>query len=630
MTELVFQTLSIEHFRCFAAKQTFQLSPGPGLWFLRGKNEVEPALSANGAGKSTVFEAFCWVIGGETSKGLRNPDLKPWVGKGTPTVELRLLKDGEPHSIRRQAVTNGLQIDGVEAGAGEAEKLLGLPLEVLLNTNLFAQGAALFLDKKPKEKFELLSAVLPLERWEDRSIRAAARVKELEALEAEMRGEATGLRSALEQTESLLIRTQGDSTEWERDKQDAAENAELNVKQIEIQLAQYQPRVDAVELAHDGAWVRLREMRVDIVTLRDAQTKAEQACHTWENEQTALKRDRDRLARELAKLEEAKVCPSCGQPVKKANLKTHKAELEAQLEEILPKIQRFIPEDLVEPFDEAQARYAQLNEKLVQAERETDELQSKLLHGKSAIERMKAELIAAKAKRDANKDERNPYADQIQALRQQKRKQEGEIEELEGDLQKAQVQIKRVGFWVKGFKDVALYLIEEVLQELEAVTNALLGEVGLAGWQVNYAIERETKSGTVQRGINLAITPPYDYLRAGGKGGGSGGAASSHPPIKWESWSGGEGQRLRLVGSLALSEVLLGHSGVSTNLEVFDEPTQHLSSAGVADLCTYLSARAKAQGKTIWLIDHQAREGAAFAGSVTVTKTEKGSIFATG
>jgi DNA repair exonuclease SbcCD ATPase subunit len=205
-------------------------------------------------------------------------------------------------------------------------------------------------------------------------------------------------------------------------------------------------------------------------------------------------------------------------------------------------------------------------------------------------------------------NQQNPYREQIQTLRRKKSQLEAEQAQLETQLQKISRRIERHKFWIKGFKDVRLFIIEEILQELELATNAMLGEVGLLDWWVQYDIEKETKSGTTQRGINVVILSP-----------------SNKQAVRWETWSGGEGQRLRLISALALSEVLLSHAGVQTNLEMLDEPTSHLSTEGVQDLCEFLAQRARQTGKQIYYIDHTAVESTHFDRVLTVTKDKHGS-----
>jgi DNA repair exonuclease SbcCD ATPase subunit len=168
--------------------------------------------------------------------------------------------------------------------------------------------------------------------------------------------------------------------------------------------------------------------------------------------------------------------------------------------------------------------------------------------------------------------------------------------------------MERTKFWVKGFKDIRLLVIEEVLQELELTSNAMLAEVGLVDWRISYVIERETKAGTTSRGLNVSILSP-----------------KSRDAVKWESWSGGEGQRLRMVGALALSEVLLDHVGIQPDFEVLDEPTQHLSAEGVRDLCDFLAVRAEQLERRTFYIDHMAVESAQFSSTTTIEKDADGS-----
>jgi len=202
----------------------------------------------------------------------------------------------------------------------------------------------------------------------------------------------------------------------------------------------------------------------------------------------------------------------------------------------------------------------------------------------------------------------NPHLGQIRDLTRRKNAMKDEIAELEIVHKKLLRRVERTKFWAKGFKDVQLYVVEEVLQELELVSNTLLSEMGLDDWEIKYAIEKETQAGTVQRGLNVTVLSP-----------------DNDKPVKWESWSGGEGQRLRVLGALALSEVLLNHAGITTNLEILDEPTRGLSDEGVDDLCRYLALRAEQLNKQCWLIDHAAIPSAQFTSTLTVIRDKKGS-----
>src|SRR5438105_2322957 len=107
--QLIFQRLEIENFKCFTTKQVFDLTQyTPGLNFLQGRNDVEPALGSNGAGKSSVFDALTWCIYGRTVDNLRNPDIKPWYGKGTTRIGLKGVRSTYRFNLIRTANPNGL------------------------------------------------------------------------------------------------------------------------------------------------------------------------------------------------------------------------------------------------------------------------------------------------------------------------------------------------------------------------------------------------------------------------------------------------------------------------------------------------------------------------------------------
>src|SRR5512135_1806856 len=118
---LKFLNITLKNFRSFTAAQTLNLSLDTnGVIFMRGRNDVEPQLGANGAGKSSVWHALCWCLYGKTPEGLRNTDIKPWTGKEAPTVTLAIKINGQHYTITRRAITNGLTINEEEVGAEEA------------------------------------------------------------------------------------------------------------------------------------------------------------------------------------------------------------------------------------------------------------------------------------------------------------------------------------------------------------------------------------------------------------------------------------------------------------------------------------------------------------------------------
>jgi hypothetical protein len=73
----------------------------------------------------------------------------------------------------------------------------------------------------------------------------------------------------------------------------------------------------------------------------------------------------------------------------------------------------------------------------------------------------------------------NPFAQELMSLRKRIDQLTGDIEVLTKTFTIKQRKYERTHFWVKGFRDVRLHIIEDVLQELELCSNAMLDELGL-------------------------------------------------------------------------------------------------------------------------------------------------------
>src|SRR5688572_15629095 len=88
----------------------FSLPGVSGLYLITGSNEENPRSGSNGLGKSTLFNAICWVLYGKIPNGAKASELlNTNQGKGYK-AEI----DYFGHHILRSWNPNGLKLDGVE------------------------------------------------------------------------------------------------------------------------------------------------------------------------------------------------------------------------------------------------------------------------------------------------------------------------------------------------------------------------------------------------------------------------------------------------------------------------------------------------------------------------------------
>ena len=154
-----------------------------------------------------------------------------------------------------------------------------------------------------------------------------------------------------------------------------------------------------------------------------------------------------------------------------------------------------------------------------------------------------------------------------------------------------------------------MYLIEEALLQLEIETNKALADLGFTSeWRIKYSIEKRSKTGHSISGFNVAVQSPH-----------------STKPVPFAAWSGGEKQRLKIAGSIGFIALMSARTGLEFGIEVYDEPTQHLSPQGIDSLLETLRIRAYETNKRIWLVDHHTLDYGDFAGRAVISKQEAGS-----
>lgn len=600
MTNLSFVWMVLEDFKSFNGKHRIDFADFDiGVHFVRGRNQRHKRLGPNGTGKSTLWDALCWCLTGKTPRGLRNPDVRPRGKKVTVRVRIKFASG----YVQRTAFPNTLTLNGKDVGQEQIDAFTGLSFEVLNHTLLLGQFRPLFFDIDAGDKMQLLSDVLVLDRWETRSQLAAERARGFEKEHTVELTTQFSLRDQLTRAQEQYTVAKAERDAWEARRTRQMDDAANEIKNLDGIIATCQDQIDRATLALDSAGTEVKQLVIDIEKAERGYALAAEAYYVRTQEVGAIHLRADQMQDECDGLGKGSKCPTCGQPLH--NAIARRAELRRQIEEL--RAER-VSTKLTTAKENAQLKLTVLTDAKRDFEAKAEAARDILDLKRPGLAPLNARRRVVQDNVKAGFNEPNPHADRTQDARQEVRRLEAAIEDSSDKVAVLLRRIDRATFWVKGFKDIRLYVVGEVLQELELTTNAMLEDVGLSGWSIKYGIERETKKGTVKQGLNVLVQEP-DHDK----------------PVRWESWSGGESQRLRLVGALALAEVLLAHAGVTTNLEILDEPTQHLSAEGVRDVCDYLVERARYLKRQIWYVDHMSVDSARFASVTTVVKDRTGS-----
>jgi DNA repair exonuclease SbcCD ATPase subunit len=546
--------IELEDFRSFKGKHTFTFPTKPGLYAITGKNLINPTLGPNAIGKSSFLEAIRWCNYGHTSRGLKASDIINYDAKScSVTVEQNVA--GELLTVTRTQSPNSLRLNGTIVDQQTLEKHLRLGPQAYDYAVMFPQFGDAFFDKSPGDKLALFSQIMELDYWLERSKAADDLAKELAlekgTLEQALARNDSILKTLSDDVAALIIKRDS----FEAEKQQAIRRHKEALQQAKTDAAKLDQRLATADEALTGLHQRLERAEGRVAALDRLELKLQTV--------TAALQKLDGLDA---------TCPTCLQQVNECHLRDEKAKITREVRLTTAEI---------DDIDVKRSDLKAIKQNIRDFEDERRDSQAKQSRADSEIRRLK-QNIEDEQKRP------NPYLEMIEAKKNQHLKLKGEIAKTQEAFTQTEQDHAAVSFWVSGFKRVRLFIVEQALQQLELEINNCLGSLGLMEWAIKLDVERENKSGGITKGFTVMIYPP-----------------SVAKPIRFEAYSGGETQRLRLAGNLGLANLIMERAGLRNTIEFFDEPSAHLSDEGTLDLADTLAQRAVDAGRSIFIIEHR-------------------------
>jgi DNA repair exonuclease SbcCD ATPase subunit len=620
MTDFKLKRIILEGFRSFKQKTVIQLEREPGLYFVSGNNIINPELGSNAVAKSSIFDSISWVLYGKTVEKLRGQVIINWASK-TCTGSLELSKDGQDYIITRTQSPNSLTISPPLIKNGESQETLvqadidefmNLTHEKFLYACIVGQFEDSFiLDLGPTERLNLFSEIMSLTFWEQCSKRASEQAIHFQNIVNLLEIKKKGWQSTCDDLKAQESALNASSDEFEKNRQkdlaalkqqiretfSAAIKAEKQAEQNKVQITKI--GIKNSTWTQDSGRVKENLEKIDL-----DQIQINQLMTTAETTKTVL-------TTELNKWKQLDICPYCSNKADPELITSHKTQVIKQLillgKELIQLDKK--KSSLVEQENINLENLNSLETKIANERDIIDSLNKK--YGEAlATKQLKLEKLEQLKKSITTLENgSNPYTSLIDSNRTEQNKFIANISELEIEL--ASLIKDQIGnqFWIKGFKELRLWVIQDALLSLEIEANNILAKLGLSEWILKFQIERETSSGDISKGFHALVKPPgtEDYIPLG-------------------AYSGGEKQRLKLGGTMGLSSLIQSYKGVNFNLMVLDEPTTFLSGEGTNNLIECLAEEAKASGRVIYFIDHTQIQSPHFKGIIRVEKTKEGSF----
>lgn len=622
----------IKNFRSFI-EETFTFPTSIGLKLLTGANYIDN-IGANGAGKSSLWEAIVFVLFGVGIKGSKITQLVTWEEKQVYVI-LEFYVDDVHHVIHRYGPPARITLDGKGTTQKDVDQLIGISYDRFLHSVMFGQGEKLFPDLTVPERADLFDQILDTSIWMKCIEVASKKYLSFEKLLTQRKQQLSYLQGKLSSLESEeQIQKQLD--QWEEDFRSRENEIKLQVIELEKKreewkesvIKQGEEKAKQLDKLNEELSEIADSLLDDTTGVDDQLQEAERFLKEYERRNNEEVRKYYGLEVELKNIDKSTefwvsdICPTCKQKITEDTKKHEMKCIEDKKKELIKtkdesyqllmklKEQIDLYKNLVNNLTKEQTRkqerkssaereYNRINQQIKIINREGEELVRQLEDGSDPFTSQINQLKSyAKPK--------NPYAIRLEEVKNSRKELAESVVTEECNCSSIESSMIAAEYWKSGFKRIRLFFVEQILLALQIEIKSAISALGLDGWQIFLSTETENKSGNVKLGINIQVKS----LQAEGS---------------WEGWSGGESQRLRLAIAQGLASLILRGAGSSWNLEVWDEPTNFLSSEGIEDLLEALQYRAESQKKQIFITDHRALQFAGFKEIWGVIKDQQGS-----
>tara|TARA_B100001964_G_scaffold214509_1_gene252163 strand:+ start:2836 stop:4713 length:1878 start_codon:yes stop_codon:yes gene_type:complete len=613
--------MTIQGFRTFKEKQTFdfKIINSKTLSYVTGKNKVEENLEGNDVGKSSLFEALCFAFYGMTSTKLRAGDIGNWDSDKKCFVALDFENNGKYYTLLRRWNPNFLEVSvadsddelamaDVKTGITqqELEDIIGLGFYGFLYSVFISQFTSKFFDLEPSEKLKIFSDILNLDDWIDRSEKAKEKVKLIKNdIDVYINN-----RHTLEGKISVLSEKdfKDDIKDWDKNQKVKIKEIDTGVILLKKEITTLEKSVSELKKEQGELKEDLRLASRDIGKVVKEHDKIKECIEDLNKNIMVKKHALELIEKSIDKFENVKdTCPYCFQDVSPTHLRdelrkldkdANKIETEMKADETNRKSNLKKLNSIDSELNELDKNIDTLEEDIKEVEYELSDANTKV-SVKSARVRDKLD----DKKELLTKD--NPFVKLKEENDKRLSKVKYDLKSLEKEFSELERKCKLYEFWVKGFKDVRLFVVSQALQEFEICINNNLQKLGLSEWEVKLDIEKETRGGkSIKRGFEVKVVSPYN-----------------NKSVPFKCWGGGVSQRLRIAGTMGLIDLIRSRTGSDWDIEIWDEPTQWLSENGIEDLLELLMERATSSKKKLFLIDH--RKLNSFGGFYNIINIEK-------
>lgn len=616
-----FTTLKIENFLAITSAE-LKLDDR-GLCLIQGENLDDTSAESNGAGKSSLADALCWCLYGETARGVSGDHvINEKAGKGT-LVQVDIEDGDDIYRIARHRKhpkgKNGLtvmhldpsgSINDLTKGTDKltqevVEKIVGASRDVFRSAVYAGQeqmpDLPAMTDKNLKVLIEEASGVTLLEEAYRQAREKLSFAKQ----------ECDTIRNGVEKYEAQrdwindqIVTTTASRDAWKLDIQNriSAGKAEIKtriekVREIDADIAKAdEPALRAGVDECDTKLAALGSERDRSRELHDAATKAQASLDGARDHALDMKREYDRIKGELDGIQHKVGCPcdECGREITENEIAAAKAAAQKRLDQAVSNVR-----EAKKQFEAAQKRaQAATSERdafdatmtdpsAISAKRAS--LQAKI----DAVSELKRErsVQAAKAKNLGDEVKRlaaepNPHEATLVDLRKKLDDTQKVLDDLAAKLKDAEAKQEVAESVVRVFapSGVRAHILDEVTPYLNQQTAKYLETLSDGNIEAVWSTLVKNGKGELREKFTIEV-------------------ANDKGAKNFAGLSGGEKRKVRVSAALALQDLVATRATKPIDLFIGDEIDDALDPAGLERLTMILEDKAHERG-SVFIISH--------------------------
>jgi DNA repair exonuclease SbcCD ATPase subunit len=614
-----------------------------GLLLVQGQNDVDSSAGSNGAGKSTVPDALCWVAFGVTARGVtgdavvNNEAKKDCHGEFTTTdsgLEYTIARYRK-HSVHKNALivsqkelSTGVVTDLSKGTDKETQEvvvaILGCTLDVFQGAIYAGQEKMPDLpgmtDKELKTLLEEASGTKVLaQAYQEARQRLLVVKTRSEGVIARLSNEKS--RSEAQGVELVTLKgkqqdfndgRKARATEHlekikpinENQKAREARIAELDEPKAEAELAAAKTRLEG----HSEQGAKLAALHTGVANAQRAQDKAQSDYGRLVNDLKVAKQG-------LAEIEDqiGKPCGECGKEYCAHDLETAKVARQKKIDDLAATAPAIRDANTAAGGEFSLATIAYNDFKAgmtdVSGEVATMGALQKVLDEAATLKRNvetdanNIEVHRSNAKRELTAP--NPWDEPIKLKDGEIEKTLKSIADIEGEVGKAEEELELYENTVKVFGPggVRAQILDTVTPFLNEQTREYLGAMSDGNIHAVWSTLTTTSKGELREKFNIEVI--HDL---GGE--------------SFAALSGGEKRKVRLATTMAMQDLVASRASKPLNLFIADEIDHALDANGLERLMAILEKKAKERG-TVLVISHNELADW-IPNTITVRKVGKG------